>query len=112
MTAEVNPAPLNSPVPFKAELLMVSADDEYVAIFRNNDQFIVMESEQGRRIRMSPLRAPSPFFAVQETERSLLSRGFKPFEKLVGAKSALSKFMQSAGFTPGHVADSLRLYSR
>lgn len=112
MTAEVHPSPLNLPEPFEAELLMVSPDDEYVAIFRNNDQFLVMESEQGRRIRMSPLRAQSPFYAVREAERSLLSRGFKPIENLAGAKSALSKFMQSAGFTTSHVADSLKLYSR
>ncbi len=95
-----------------APVLLVSPDEDYVAIFSCNGVAVLLESEQGRRIRTGPLRAGRGEDPIAQTRQSFLQKGYQQLGLTQpDAPSLLERFMQRAGFTPGHVRQVLGLCS-
>lgn len=92
----------------KTPTLLVSPEDDYVAILEYGENVAILRSQAGRCIVTQPVRR-GPQFAEQ-TRRQYEAQGFVkqalPSDDFAGF---VQQFMTVAGFTAGHVQQSFRL---
>ena len=97
----------------KPPLLFVSPDDDYAAVFACNEHVVILESQDGRCVRVRPFRREFDTNPYDTAAQQFVDRGFSrrtlPSDNLQGF---VTEFMAVAGFTAGHLQNTYQLCLR